>query len=977
MRPGPVRRLFASGAAVAGIPLSALWPALVPWGLAAAGSAGEADVLLGETPGPPELPRVRVQRSWCAGALRVTEEAEAGAPCSRLERLVRCWGPSLDAPTIHAAAAALPDGSDAATLAARLASGAPTGPRDAVRRWLAVDALMNAVPPDPARLAELISDAARHAATRPSRVSIVINNRNYVSYLGAAIASALDQTRPAHEVVVVDDGSTDGSRDVIARVPQVRTVLKENGGQASALNAGFAVTTGDLVLFLDADDRLLPDAVATLSEQRIHGVARLSFALETIDASDHPTGLFPMSRQAASGALRGPLLERGFLMMMPTSGNAFPRATLERLMPIPEAAWRISADVYLAFGAAFLGEARHLDRVLGQYRLHGRNAHFATMGAEAPHAARKVGQRRQAFADLAARLRAIDPARHARDAARLTALAAPRSPAARIGALHARLSGPRRPLARPPLSAGGGRDRPPPGRLRRHLLQADPAAFGGAATWPLLAPGEVVAMESGRGRALLGPGWRRVPERGVRPVAPFAALALRLPGPRADWTLRLGIEDGGPLGLWINGMRHDPLPEGGTTLTLRIAGDVLERDGQSGAWRAGITLVPEGPTPVITHLAAQRALPAFGAPLLPLGRSLRPGDPAGRRCLAEGWHWPDAAGARMAGPEAVLRLSVAGTGDHWLHLEMSPLPLLAASDGAALDQEADAQGRGLLLHLPAASIPSSGKLEVTLTAAEGGPRPVLTALRLLPAEDGRRPGRWVAPADLGAAGTGDGTLRVPLPRGAGLLLLRFEGAPEGGGTADVTLVSAGARAVLRIAGPADALIAPGAGADRLNLVLPPGLELAGLARHPDRPRAVTPSEPLDHLDPAALAARAEHDAAWQAAEGEALWLVADAGRLRLARPDPGGLRVTARLLTLPGTGQRLTLEIGGARATGGGEIGPETLTLDVPASPDPVLTLALSTSLLVDARLAGIEAGGLLGGALLDLAIAPVGEAAT
>ena len=93
-------------------------------------------------------------------------------------------------------------------------------------------------------------------------VDIVIANHNYARYLEKSIASALDQTHPCR-VVVVDDGSTDDSLSILARYQTRTTVIeKSNGGQASAFNAGFAAGDGDLVIFLDADDVLLPDAAA-------------------------------------------------------------------------------------------------------------------------------------------------------------------------------------------------------------------------------------------------------------------------------------------------------------------------------------------------------------------------------------------------------------------------------------------------------------------------------------------------------------------------------------------------------------------------------------------------------------------------------------------------------------------------------------------------------------------------------------------
>src|SRR4051812_24563460 len=93
-------------------------------------------------------------------------------------------------------------------------------------------------------------------------VSVLISNHNYGRYLGEAIDSALAQTYPRVEVIVVDDGSTDDSREVIARYGErVVPVLKANGGQASAWNAGFAVSRGEVVCMLDADDVFAPDKV--------------------------------------------------------------------------------------------------------------------------------------------------------------------------------------------------------------------------------------------------------------------------------------------------------------------------------------------------------------------------------------------------------------------------------------------------------------------------------------------------------------------------------------------------------------------------------------------------------------------------------------------------------------------------------------------------------------------------------------------
>ena len=95
--------------------------------------------------------------------------------------------------------------------------------------------------------------------------SIIINNYNYGVFLREAVDSALNQTYLNTEVIVVDDGSTDRSREIIASYgDQIIPVLKGNGGQASAFNAGFAASRGEVVFFLDSDDILLPTAEKTL-----------------------------------------------------------------------------------------------------------------------------------------------------------------------------------------------------------------------------------------------------------------------------------------------------------------------------------------------------------------------------------------------------------------------------------------------------------------------------------------------------------------------------------------------------------------------------------------------------------------------------------------------------------------------------------------------------------------------------------------
>jgi glycosyltransferase involved in cell wall biosynthesis len=96
-----------------------------------------------------------------------------------------------------------------------------------------------------------------------SSVSVIIPVYNCQAYLAEAIDSVLSQTCPPGEIIVVDDGSSDDSRDVAMRYSgQVRYVHQENQGIGAARNRGVDLAAGDLLAFLDADDVWLPNKLA-------------------------------------------------------------------------------------------------------------------------------------------------------------------------------------------------------------------------------------------------------------------------------------------------------------------------------------------------------------------------------------------------------------------------------------------------------------------------------------------------------------------------------------------------------------------------------------------------------------------------------------------------------------------------------------------------------------------------------------------
>lgn len=205
-------------------------------------------------------------------------------------------------------------------------------------------------------------------------VSVVITNHNYGRYLGFAVDSALSQTHPRVEVVVVDDGSTDDSREVLASYgARIRTVVQDNAGQAAAMNAGVAVAAGSLVAFLDADDVLEADAVSRLVAVWEPGVARVQGPVSLLGGDGRPAGGRLPADPMPSGDLRGLVLRSGGYPATGTTGSAYARAVLDRLLPIPETEWRRAPDTYLLLLAPFCGEVRSLDRVLGGVRIHDDN----------------------------------------------------------------------------------------------------------------------------------------------------------------------------------------------------------------------------------------------------------------------------------------------------------------------------------------------------------------------------------------------------------------------------------------------------------------------------------------------------------------------------------------------------------------------------------------------------------------------------
>src|SRR5882724_862048 len=186
-------------------------------------------------------------------------------------------------------------------------------------------------------------------------VSVIINNYNYAGFLAASIESALGQSYGGIEVLVVDDGSTDCSREIIEHYgSRIIPVMKANGGQASAFNFGIAASHGEIICLLDSDDLFHRDKVKDVVEV-FEG------------AGDHAKPLFVShwlavvdSRGAAKTLRLGAWRDRPLNLYNyarryrftyppcgPTTGMSFNRALARRIFPIPERGLKVGADDFV------------------------------------------------------------------------------------------------------------------------------------------------------------------------------------------------------------------------------------------------------------------------------------------------------------------------------------------------------------------------------------------------------------------------------------------------------------------------------------------------------------------------------------------------------------------------------------------------------------------------------------------------------
>lgn len=218
-----------------------------------------------------------------------------------------------------------------------------------------------------------------HRTSKPSLleevplVSVIINNHNYGCFLSEAIESVLTQNYPNLELIVVDDGSTDNSYEVIESYKdRLTAIFQENAGQGEAVNAGIAQSKGEIVCLLDADDYFYKDKLAKVVAGFLNHPewVQISHCWTSVDREGLPIGRG--STILNQGDVRPFLLQWGRYAMAITSGLAYRRAVLQRVLPIPTKRTE-AVDTFLTATIPFYGEVGCINEPLMFYRMHGKN----------------------------------------------------------------------------------------------------------------------------------------------------------------------------------------------------------------------------------------------------------------------------------------------------------------------------------------------------------------------------------------------------------------------------------------------------------------------------------------------------------------------------------------------------------------------------------------------------------------------------
>ena len=209
--------------------------------------------------------------------------------------------------------------------------------------------------------------------------SVILTNYNYSKYLPQSIKSVLDQTYKNFELIIVDDGSNDNSREIIFNFAlkykdKIKIIMKNNKGQASAFNDAYKLSKGDIIVFLDADDYFYPNKFEILKEYFEKGYDYILNNFDILkECSDNQIIYYP-----AYYPYEGYNLFLIYYLQIytghTTSNIAISKKLAEKIFPIEfEKEYKICADDYIVYAASILTTPKYVPEILSVYRLHGKN----------------------------------------------------------------------------------------------------------------------------------------------------------------------------------------------------------------------------------------------------------------------------------------------------------------------------------------------------------------------------------------------------------------------------------------------------------------------------------------------------------------------------------------------------------------------------------------------------------------------------
>jgi len=213
------------------------------------------------------------------------------------------------------------------------------------------------------------------------KISIIITNYNYEKYIAEAIESAINQDYKNKEIIVVDDGSTDNSRDIIERYRnKIKIIYQKNQGHILATNVGFKESTGDIITFLDADDYLFENMSKEVIKLLDEDTVKVHYKLMEVDALGNKLGPVPSDKFLLS---EGPSVYKDILngKYVTSLGNAYNKKLVKELFPLPKIKViesedylsTIPPDAYLSPRVPFFGHVKAIQTPLAIYRKHGEN----------------------------------------------------------------------------------------------------------------------------------------------------------------------------------------------------------------------------------------------------------------------------------------------------------------------------------------------------------------------------------------------------------------------------------------------------------------------------------------------------------------------------------------------------------------------------------------------------------------------------